>query len=107
MRKREYQPGELVPCARCGEDKDQDDFHRGDSYCKDCRRAYAREYHARRKLEDPRYLSTKARRARDKYAKDATARVKRLESARAYRTRQRAQQRKTKQDIKAKWEDLQ
>ena len=106
MRKKKYEPGELMPCARCGEDKPQDQFNRGDSYCKPCRKDYAAEYHHRRKLEDPKYLLKKAAKARKRYKTSTPARVARLESSRKYRTKAKQRKEDHKTEVDARWEDL-
>ncbi len=93
-------------CCKCGETKNEKHFNRGDSYCKPCRKEYARDYHARRKVEDKYYLAIKARKARLKYHSDPKARVARLESSRRYWSRKRAAKKDRKTNVDDKWSDL-
>lgn len=88
-KKRETNEAGEVKCARCGLFKNPDDFNRGDSYDRECRKAYASEYHATRKLTDNKYLPIKAARAKRAYHNDEMARARRLESAAKYRSRLR------------------
>lgn len=123
-RKRDTNENGEFKCARCGEFKAPTDFNRADSYCKPCRRAYAAEYHLKRRLEDPKYLAIKAAKAKKAYRTNPLARAKRLDACYKYRTKlmdevkasaagkptpavtERAKERESKQIVIDKWADL-
>ncbi len=105
QRKKPNEDG-TITCPRCGESKEPHHFNRADSYCKVCRKAYALDYHARRRTEDPTFLAKKAAKAKKKYQQDPRARLARLESARKYRHRQRQETGEGQKEAKERWDDL-
>ena len=87
--RREVDSEGKIKCAFCGLFKHENEFFRRDSYCNPCRKQYAREYNARRKAEDPKYLARKAARAKLMYRTDEIARARRLDAAAKYRSKLR------------------
>lgn len=123
-KKRETNEKGEYACRICGEFKPQDQFIRGDSYCRPCRKEYSAEYHARRRQQDPTYLAVKAAKARRNYRMDPEARAARIDSAAKYRSKiedqmkaaeqgkpspavtEKAKEKESKQVIHEKWQDL-